>query len=84
MPHTKSVLKRQRKEKENYDRNKHRKSQMKSAIKKVLAAQTKAAAETVYSEAVSIIDKLANEKVIHKNTAARRKSQITNYLNTLS
>ena len=84
MERTKSVLKRQRQEKEDYLRNNQRKTQMKNAIKKVLEAKTKVDAEKSYNFAVSIIDKLSNNKVIHKNSAARRKSQITQYLNSLS
>ncbi len=84
MARTKSVLKSQRQEQVNYLRNFRRKSQMKSAIKKVMAAKSKADAETFYDDAISIIDKLSNKGVIHKNTASRRKSQITRYLNSLS
>ena len=84
MERTKSVLKRQRQEKEDYLRNNQRKTQMKNAIKKVLEAKTKVDAEKSYNLAVSIIDKLSNNKVIHKNSAARRKSQITQYLNSLN
>ena len=84
MERTKSVLKRQRQEKKDYLRNNQRKTQMKNAIKKVLEAKTKVDAEKSYNLAVSIIDKLSNNKVIHKNSAARRKSQITQYLNSLS
>jgi len=84
MARTKSVLKSQRQEQANYLRNFRRKSQMKSAIKKVMAAKSKADAETFYGDAISIIDKLSNKGVIHKNTASRRKSQITRHLNSLS
>jgi small subunit ribosomal protein S20 len=84
MERTKSVLKRQRQEKENYLRNSQRKTRMKSAIKKVLEAKTKVDAEASYNNAISIIDKLSNKGIIHKNSAARRKSQITRHLNSLN
>jgi small subunit ribosomal protein S20 len=79
-----SVLKRQRQQKKAYLRNKQYKSQMKTAVKKVLAASNREEAESVYREAVSIIDTLVSKGIIHKNKAARRKSRITQHLNSLS
>ncbi|MDP6396348.1 MAG: 30S ribosomal protein S20 [Candidatus Marinimicrobia bacterium] len=84
MERTKSVLKRQRQENQNYLRNSKRKTQMKNAVKKVLESKTKVDAEASYNNAVSIIDKLSNKGIIHKNSAARRKSQITRHLNSLN
>ena len=81
---TKSVKKRQRKEIANYDRNQQYKSKMRSSIKKVLASTDKTEAEMLYREAVSVIDSLESKKILHKNTAARRKSALTNHVNSLS
>ena len=81
---TKSVKKRQRKEIANYDRNQQYKSKMRSAIKKVLASTEKTEAEMLLREAVSVIDSLESKKILHKNTAARRKSALTNHVNNLS
>ncbi len=58
-------------------------SKLRSAIKGVLGTTELADAEAKYSQAVSTIDKLAAKNLIHKNTAARRKSQITRHLNSL-
>ena len=41
-------------------------------------------AELVYKDAVKVIDKAVSKNLIHKNTGARRKSQITRFLNSLS
>ena len=81
---TKSVKKRQRQQANSYDHNLHYKSMMKSAVKKVLSSTDKNEVETLYREAISIIDSLASKKILHKKTAARRKSALTKYVNSLS
>lgn len=80
---SKSILKRQRQQEVRYHRNQHYKSQMKTAIKKVLSVTKKDEAETLYKEAISLIDRLVSKGIIHKNTAARRKSTISRHLNSL-
>ena len=55
-------------------------STLRTAIKKVLkAVETgdKAAAMITYQENVSVIDRIADKKIIHKNKAARHKSRLT-------
>ena len=55
-------------------------STLRTAIKKVLKAVEagdKAAAMVTYQENVSIIDRIADKKIIHKNKAARHKSRLT-------
>jgi small subunit ribosomal protein S20 len=47
-------------------------------------AEDKAAAEPVYKEAVSALDKNASRGILHKNTAARKKAALTKYLNSLA
>ena len=37
-----------------------------------------------YATAISFIDKMASKNLIHKNNAARQKSRLTNYFNSLS
>ncbi len=81
---TKSVRKRQRQQSVNYKRNQNYKSKMRSAIKKVLASTDKTEAEALYREAISVIDSLESKNILHKNTAARRKSALTNHVNSLS
>jgi len=56
---------------------------MKTAIKKVLSATKKDEAESLYKEAISLIDRLVSKGITHKNTAARRKSKISHHLNSL-
>ena len=81
---TKSVKKRQRQQANNYVHNFHYKSMMKSAVKKVLSSTDKNEVETLYRKAISIIDSLVSKKILHKKTAARRKSALTKYVNSLS
>ena len=55
-------------------------STFRTALKKVLKAVEagdKAAAMVTYQENVSIIDRIADKKIIHKNKAARHKSRLT-------
>ena len=55
-------------------------STLRTAIKKVLKAVEagdKAAAMVTYQENVSVIDRIADKKIIHKNKAARHKSRLT-------
>lgn len=58
-------------------------SKLRTAVKKVLNTTELKEAESFYNEAVSTIDKMSNTGLIHKNTAARRKSQIARHLNGL-
>jgi len=56
---------------------------MRTAIKKVLTTSKKDEAEVLYKNAISILDRLVSKGIIHKNTASRRKSQISRYYNSL-
>ena len=55
-------------------------SAMRTAVKKVRAAVEagdKAAAQAVYRETTSILDRVADKDLIHKNKAARNKSRLS-------
>ena len=77
-------IKRERQDKKRRTRNVDGLSRLRTHIKKVLSATTKTDAELVYGNAVRVIDKAVNKNLIHKNTGARRKAQITRHLNSLS
>jgi len=77
-------IKRERQDKKRRARNVDGLSRLRTHIKKVLSATTKTDAELVYGNAVRVIDKAVNKNLIHKNTGARRKAQITRHLNSLS
>ena len=77
-------IKRERQDNTRRARNLDSLSRLRTSIKKVLSSSTKKEAELVYKDAVKIIDKAVSKNLIHKNTGARRKSQITRFLNSLS
>ena len=70
-----------------YEKNKAEKSALKTAIKKFEAAVAegdRAAAEVAYKVAVVKVDKAVGNGILHKNTAARKKSSMTLQLNKLA
>ena len=76
-------IKRERQDVKRRERNIANTSRLKTHIKNVLSTTSKSDAETAYKAAVSIIDKAITKNLIHKNTGARRKAQITRHLNSL-
>lgn len=85
---TKSSLKRARQTRKKNIRNKRVKKTFKTAIKKLELAinekKNKQEINTLLNKAISLIDKTASKRVVHKNTAGRKKTQIirkvANYL----
>ncbi len=80
MPNIKSSKKDVIRSKIAYEKNKADKSEMKTVIKKYEAALDsgdKAAAEVAYKAAIQIVDKAVTKGILHKNTAARKKSSMT-------
>ena len=47
------------------------------AVRKAIDAGDKAAAMAVFHSSVSIIDRIADKRIIHKNKAARHKSRLS-------
>jgi len=84
MAHHKSAQKRIRQTIKRTLRNKAALSKIKTLIKKVYSTQDKELAEKYLREAVATLDKQAAKGRIHKNTAARKKSAITKYVNSLT
>lgn len=83
MPNIKSAKKRVLVSKVNNASNRAAKTELKTMIKKFDAAVAVGgdAAAQAYKTAVKTIDQAAAKGIIHKNTAARRKSQLTRKLN---
>jgi small subunit ribosomal protein S20 len=55
-------------------------SELRTAVKKVIKAieaGDKAAAQVVYKDSVSAVDRIADKKIIHKNKAARHKGRLS-------
>lgn len=79
MPNIKSAKKRVKVIEKKTLINQMHKTAMKTAVKKFEAAveaQDKAAVNTLFNEAVKKIDQSVKHGIIHKNTAARKKSQL--------
>ncbi len=83
MPQHKSAIKRLRQSKKRNEHNRTRRSKMRTLIKKVRSTEDKELAEQYLKDAVSFIDRLSVKNVIHPNNAARKKSQLTSYVNSL-
>lgn len=87
MANTKQALKRSRQAEKHRVENKWQISRMNTYIKRVIAAiESKDAsnAKTEYQTAISIIDKMANKGLIHKNKAARHKSRLNKHIVALA
>lgn len=87
MPNIKSAKKRVKITKAKTLKNQMFKTFLKTTVKKfekAIADGDKAAAEVLYKDAVSVVDKAVSKGQLHINAAARKKSQFTNKLNALS
>ncbi len=86
MPNIKSAKKRVLVNESKAMQNKMLKSQLKTSMKKyeaALEAGDKAAAAEAYKAAVKKIDRAVAQGILHKNNAARKKSNYTVKLNKL-
>ena len=86
MAKSKTPATRARKAEENRLRNKAFKSRLKTAIKKyesALQEDNQEAARDNLLQVTSLIDKSVNKGVLHKNTAARRKSSLVKKFNSV-
>lgn len=83
MAHHKSAKKRIRVSAKRHLMNQAALSKIKTLVKKVRSFENKTEAEVVLKEAVSFIDKSVNKKRLHRNTAARKKSALVKYVNSL-
>ncbi len=80
MANTAQAKKRARQATKQHAHNSTLRSEMRTAIKKVIkaiATGDKAAAQTVYQSSTSVVDSIADKKIIHKNKAARHKSRLS-------
>lgn len=77
MPTHKSAEKRLRQSKEANIRNRAIKAEMKTCVKKVETSLN----QKDLKKTISLVDKAARNKVIHKNKASRLKSRLTRLVN---
>jgi small subunit ribosomal protein S20 len=79
LANSKSSKKRIRVAARRHDRNKPLRTEARTFVKKAevaIASGDAGAAEAATQEAISVLDRVANKGVIHKNNAARRKSRL--------
>jgi small subunit ribosomal protein S20 len=87
MANTAQARKRARQSEKRRQHNASLRSAFRSAIRKVrkaIAAGDKKAATSAFREASSAIDRIADKKVIHKNTAGRNKSRLAARIKALA
>ena len=87
MPAHLSVKKRTRQNKVRNLRNRSRRSNLRSTIKKVFTSITDnnpEQAQASLKEAISALDRAALKNIIHRNNAARKKSQLMRKVNALA
>lgn len=76
MANTPSAEKRIRQERKRNLHNRSQRSRLKTAIKNVMVAADKSAAEPALREVSALLDRMASRRLIHANKAARKKSQL--------
>ncbi len=84
MAHHKSAKKRIILSKVQNQRNQAYRTLYKTAIKRVQSSESKEAALGALIIAESIIDKATARKIVHRNRAAHKKSQLAAYVNSLN
>ncbi len=84
MPHHLSTKQRLRQSKKENAYNKHYKSMMRTALKKVRSAENKENAEADYLVAQSILDKLVIKGILKKNNASNKKAKLMKFISKLS
>ena len=81
-----SALKRARQTEKRTARNRGNTSQMRTALRimrESLEKGDRAAAEQIYRQTTSVLDKAIQKGVLHENTASRYKSRLSARLNAL-
>ena len=86
MANSAQARKRARQAEKHRQHNASRRSSMRTTVKNVLkaiAAGDKAEATEAYKQAVPVIDRTANQGLIHKNKAARHKSRLNTQIKAM-
>lgn len=87
MANTKQAAKRSRQAEKSRQNNRWQYTRFATYLKKVLvavASGNKENAQKAYQEAVSIIDRLANKGIIHRNKASRHKSRLNDRVKAMA
>lgn len=83
MPNIKGSIKRARQSEVRAERNRAQRSRMRTAIKRVLNAETAEEAQAAFRETEAVLDRYASRRLIHPNKAARKKSQLARHVASL-
>lgn len=87
LANTVQAKKRARQNEKHRQRNASRRSEMRTYLKRVVKAISEGNRElatTEYRLATSMVDRLANSGLIHKNKAARHKSRLNDHIRQLA
>jgi small subunit ribosomal protein S20 len=76
VPKLKSAKKALRQARSRTTRNRAQRSALRTALKRVREAKTADAAAKAYNAAVRLLDRAARKGLVHRNNAARHKSQL--------
>jgi small subunit ribosomal protein S20 len=79
MPNRKAAVKRLRVDKKRHQRNLKIKTELKKSLKKLqalLTAKNSAEAKASLAKVFSLLDKAAKKKILHQNTANRKKGRL--------
>jgi small subunit ribosomal protein S20 len=69
-----------RQERRRRQHNRGQRSRIKSALKKVMTATDKESGNSALVEAYKLLDRMATRHLIHRNRAARKKSQLARHV----
>ena len=83
MPNVKSAEKRMRTSALRNERNRAFRSKLRTALKRVRAADTADTGNEAFREAASLLDRAAHKRIIHPNKAARAKSRLTTFVKSI-
>jgi small subunit ribosomal protein S20 len=86
MPNHKSAIKRVRQTIKRNAINRANRSRLRTQIKKLrkaIASNEATQSNELLNPTVSLIDKMVNKGILHKNAAARHKSRLTGHVNSV-
>lgn len=84
MPNIKSAKKRMELSRTARSKNRAERSRIRTAIKRVRAAETGDDAQARFVEAQAVLDRAATRRLIHPNAVARLKGQLQRHVNAVS
>jgi small subunit ribosomal protein S20 len=83
MPNIKSAKKRMELSRKWNEANRRKRASLRTAVRKVRAAETAEEAADLYQKAVVLIDRAAGRRLMHPNRAARLKSRLSRHVKAL-